>query len=656
MQNNSYATNYSYLKLAVRPRFPKIIQKLMFFLMRYGSLPIVKILGSFFGHGFPKYGVKRYPEYMLSLKDGTRLATDIYVPKNIFKKRGKCSTILIRLPYWKDSLSILAYTYASYGYVVVMQDIRGCAHSEGFNFYLFNEREDGLETLEWIKKQYWYNGKIGMAGASYFGLTQLVLSWDNEILTCISPAISSTLNLWRDNGGLELNSLTTSIYKIMVNIVANKETPAVDILTREMQERYLNPKSVLFNDKIDFQEEKLRLSELKGKNLEQIQEIMINHYKVNYFSPNKKNYKIYFKFLNDFLINRNFIKDDKRMSGFLDLNMQKFSQPAFLLAGWQDMFLEKQLEDFLDIKANATGFARNHSKIIIGSWAHAAVGHPDSVIFNAGILGFFKELINLKWFDYWLQGNKDAFREINKPSIKYWVMGKNIWRYTEVWPPKNVKYGKLYLHSNGNANSIRGDGRLDFQEPEDEWEDAYLFDPMNPVITKGGRNLGILKGARNQKDAEKREDVLVYSSEKLKKGIEITGNVEILLYAASSAKDTDFMVKLVDVFPNGIAYNILDAGIRARYRDGENHRSLIKPGEIYKYRIKLGNTSNYFRENHRIRIEITSSNFPRFDINSNLGGEKNDKGYIIANQKIYHNNRYSSHLILPIYMKNEKLF
>jgi predicted acyl esterase len=647
MQNETYVTDYSYLKLAVKPRFPKFVQKYLFFLMKYGSLVIVKILGSFFGKGFPKHDVKRYPEYMLKLNDGTSLATDIYVPKKVFKEKKKCPTILIRLPYWKDSLSILAYIYAVYGYVVVIQDIRGCAHSEGFNFYLFNEREDGLETLQWIKTQYWYNGKVGMAGASYFGLTQLILSWDNDILTCISPAVSSTQNLWRDNGGLEIHSLTTSIYRIMVNIVANRDIPTVDILTRNMQERYLNPRSALFNDSIDLQEEKLKLSDLKGKSLKEIQDVIINHYRIKRFSPNKKNYKIYFKFLNDFLINHNFIKDDKRMSGCLDLEMQKFSQPAFSLAGWQDMFLEKQLEDFLEIKANATGVPRKYSKMVIGSWAHAAVGSPESIIFNAGLIRFFKEFINLKWFDYWLKGNKDAFGEIESPSIKYWVMGKNIWRYTDVWPPKNVEYIKLYLHSNGNANSKRGDGRLNDQEPIEELEDTFLFDPMNPVLTRGGRNLGILKGARNQKDAEKRDDVLVYSTEKLKKGIEVTGNVEFLLFATSSAKDTDFMVKLIDVFPNGNAYNILDAGIRARYRDGEDQPSLINPGEIYKYRIKLGNTSNYFRKKHRIRIEITSSNFPRFDINSNLGGEKDFKGYIMAEQKIYHNKIYPSHLIIP---------
>lgn len=231
-------------------------------------------------------------------------------------------------------------------------------------------------------------------------------------------------------------------------------------------------------------------------------------------------------------------------------------------------------------------------------------------------------------------------------------MGKNIWRYTEKWPPNNVEYKELYLHSIKGANSIKGDGFLNFDQPFKETEDSYNFDPLNPVITKGGRNLGIIKGARNQKESEKRKDVLVYSTKFLKEGLEITGPVKMILYASSSTKDTDFMIKLVDVNRGGKAINILDAGIRARFRNGENNVSLIEPNKVYEYHIELGNTSNFFKIGHKIRIEITSSNFPRFDINSNLGGEGRTGEYVIAEQKIYHTQEYPSHLKLPVI--NEK--
>ncbi|MFX0136647.1 MAG: CocE/NonD family hydrolase, partial [Candidatus Hodarchaeota archaeon] len=185
-----YVTDLSYLKVRAKSRFPKFIRGLSKNIMRHGAVPLVKILSKILGLGFGKNSVRRYPEYFITLKDGTKLATDVYVPRKIFKKRGKCPTILVRVPYWKEVWSFLGYGFAIHGFATIIQDIRGTGHSSGFNYYLFTERADGLETLEWISKQYWYNGKIGMAGGSYFGITQLALSWDNEYLTCISPAIT----------------------------------------------------------------------------------------------------------------------------------------------------------------------------------------------------------------------------------------------------------------------------------------------------------------------------------------------------------------------------------------------------------------------------------------------------------------------------------
>jgi len=643
----NHVTSLSYLKVPIRPKLPKFVWKLIIKIIRYGSIPLVKILGIILGLGYGKNGVKRYLETFIELNDNIKLATDIYVPKDIFRKRSKCPSILVRLPYWKDMFSFLGYGYASYGFVTIIQDIRGTGHSNGFNYYLFTEREDGLETLKWISKQYWYNGKIGMVGASYFGITQLALSWDNKYLSCITPAVTSTLNLWKNNGGLQIHALTTSIYRIMVNIVSHREIPQIQTITELMYQRYLNPKYALFNDPIK-KKSRIKLSELKGKSITEVKDLLVAYYNVKSFDPTKRNLKIYFKFLNDFLITRGVDKDSRKMSGFLEMDSTKFSQPAFMLAGWQDMFLEKQLEDFIEIKNNAKGDARKYSKLLIGSWAHGASGHPESRIKNAGMLRFYKEFLNLNWNRYWLMGDINAFPDLNKPSIKYWVMGKNIWRYTEKWPPENIEYKKLFIHSVRGANSVKGDGMLDFNDPGKESEDTYTFDPMNPVITKGGRNLGILKGAQNQKDAEKREDVLVYSTKPLKEGLEITGSVKMLLYASSTAIDTDFMVKLVDVYPRGKAINILDAGIRARFRNGDNNPSPIEPGKVYAYEIELGNTSNYFRKAHKIRIEITSSNFPRFDINSNLGGEGQPGDYVVAEQKIYHKKEFPTHLLVPV--------
>jgi putative CocE/NonD family hydrolase len=409
----------------------------------------------------------------------------------------------------------------------------------------------------------------------------------------------------------------------------------------------LNPLYALFNEPI-VKKSHLKLSQLKGKSIKEIQNLLVNYYNVKNFDPLKRNYRTYFQFLNDFLITQGLEKDTIKMSGFLEMDASKLSQPVLMLAGWQDMFIEKQLQDFLEIKEKASGDTQKYSKMVIGPWAHGGIGHPESKIKNGGLWSFLKGFINLDWNKYWLTDNKSTFLDINKPSIKYWTMGRKTWNYTEKWPPDNIEYRKLFIHSGGKANSIKGDGKLSFKESIKEIEDKYIFDPMNPVITKGGRNLFIIKGTHNQKDAEKRKDVLIYSTEPLDKGLEVTGPIKMILYASSSAKDTDFMVKFVDVYPRGKALNILDAGIRTRFRNGDNNPSLIEPGKIYRYEINLGNTSNYFRKNHRIRIEITSSNFPRFDINSNLGGEDTSKDYLIAEQRIFHSSDYPSHLLIPI--------
>jgi len=644
MNENSHVTTYKYLEVKVKPGIPPLLIKLFRKLLSPISSVLFKILGPALGFGRVRNNIYKFPETMVRLTDGTELATNIILPKGVFKNKEKCPTILIRLPYWKDGMySIFGPALASYGYAVVMQDVRGCAHSQGFNTFLMYDRQDGLEVLEWITKRFWFNGKLGMMGGSYFGMTQLVLSWDNDFLTCIAPSISCASNLWKGHGGLRIHGLTTSIYRIMLNISSQREQPIVDVFTDEIQERYLNPKAALYNDPLKKDPNRKKLTELKGKSLEEILILLENHYKLDKINPTKRNFNQYFRFVREFLITQTFEKDGEKMAGLLEMDYKKFTQPAFIQGGWQDMFIEHQLKDFLDIKANATDNGQK-SKMVIGDWAHGAKGHPEG-----SMISFIKNFIKKPWYEYWLYDDKEAYPDIDSsPAIKYWVNGRNAWRDTDVWPPENIKFKKLYIHSEGWANTVNGNGTLSFDLPNGEFEDRFIFNPINPVITRGGRNLGILKGAQDQKDAEKRKDVLVYSTEPLKKGIEVTGPVKMILYASSSAPDTDFTVKLVDVYPKGKAINILDAGIRARFREGEDNPSLIEPGKIYEYEINVGNTSNYFRPGHQIRIEISSSNFPRFDINSNMGGEGKPGEYKMADQRIFHNKEHPSHLLIPI--------
>ena len=641
MKNKNYVTDFKYLEINLT-RQPNIPNSLNPVLDRIFP-PILRILGAALGFGKKTSPAVRLPEYQMELSDGTKLATDIYLPKKVFQTKSKCPTILVRMPYWKDNFSFIGFAFALYGYATVIQDIRGTGHSEGMNFILIPDRDDGLETLKWIKKRFWYNGKIGMSGGSYFGMTQWCVSWDNDdMLQVICPCVSSFSNMMRLHGGMNINALITAFKRILINTTAHRDSPSSDTLTVEQMDATLDPRASMFNDKINVV--KPKLSNFEGLPVDAIVKFMKRMFKLKELDLTKRNYKYFFELLNRLLENID-INHDK-MFGMLELDVKKLNQPAFMVAGWYDLFMEHTLKDYLDIKANGTGISRDGTRLVIGPYAHAAVGGKTNKLDN-GMIDFLRLFIAKDIYDYWLKGIDNE--EMHKPHIKYYVMGKDIWRYSEVWPPERVNDKELYIHSKGRANSLNGNGSVSFEGPSDEPEDNFKFNPLNPVITKGGRNLDIAKGARDQRDNEARNDVLVYTSEILEKGVEMTGPIKIVLYASSSAKDTDFTIKLVDVYPKGKALNILNGAIRARFREGHDNPTLIEPGKIIKYEFLVGNTSNYFLPGHRIRVDISSSNFPKYDVNSNMAGEGEKGAYMIADQKIFHDKEHPTHLIIPIY-------
>jgi putative CocE/NonD family hydrolase len=292
--------------------------------------------------------------------------------------------------------------------------------------------------------------------------------------------------------------------------------------------------------------------------------------------------------------------------------------------------------------------------MIIGPWSHIALDKlfimPLKISHMRAIFDFFQNLLPFPWYEYWLKEYESGLN--NDAPIKAFILNRNGWRYFYDWPPE-TDIMKLYLHSNGNANSRFGDGTLSKSKPQEEHPDKFIFDPSNPVTSKGGRNLFLLSGPHNQKTTENRKDVLVYTTKPLKEGLEIIGEVKLVLFASSSVKDTDFMVKLLDVSMNGLkAVNVIDSGIRTRFRKGDlNNPSFIEPKKIYEFIIPIGSTAIYFSKNHQIRIEITSSNFPRFDVNSNLAGEQSKNLFQSAEQVVFHDENYPSHLVLPIYNK-----
>jgi len=608
----------------------------------------------------PENDVIRLKQTLITLEDGGKLATDIYLPKEIYKKKGQGPTILIRLPYWKDRLSILGYFLASKGFVSVLQDIRGAAQSSDYStnsIYMY-ERQDGLETLRWITKRFWHNGKVAMWGLSYLGITQLAVSWNNEnLLTCLSPIHSSFSNVFWHPGGLYPIGLSGSLYLIMNSTSSMKKLTTMDFDQWDKEGYY---KQLFFNPSISFYNEPLdskipKLSDMASiEGAKYLMKIMNRVYKTD-VDVSKKDDGSFAKLIKEVFYERKLFHNHELSPYVFGLDY-KFDTPILFIGGWYDMFIEHMVRDAKLIQEKAPKFFKENFKMIVGPWTHMNMDKlfikPLKYAHLKDDFRFFKNILPFWWYEAWLKGEEADFSKL--PPLQVFVLNKNIWRGFKKWPPSSNEL-KLYLHSNGRSNSLYGDGVLSKNEPKEEPPDKYHFDPTNPVITKGGRNLFLLSGPQDQTNIEKRDDVLIYTSKTLEKGVEIIGEVKMVLYASTTVRDTDFMVKLVDVYPNGkTSMNVIDSGVRTRFLNGDlNEPKLIKPNKIYKYEFAIGSIGIYFPKKHKIRLEITSSNFPRFDVNSNLAGAQNENGYKVATQTIYHDKINQSHVILPVF-SNEK--
>ncbi|MHA1369466.1 MAG: CocE/NonD family hydrolase [Promethearchaeota archaeon] len=612
----------------------------------------------------------RVRDVIVTMSDGAKTALDVYLPKKVFKNRLKCPTVLVRTPYWKDDLGpLLGNVITQHGFVLVMQDIRGTGHSNktGVSSFMMFEREDALDIIAWIKKQFWYNGKIGTWGPSYLGMTQWCV-YDNEDITCFNPQISSPRNMWSQHNGLDTIEINVNLSRIQCDAIwfydnvldKKKEKMRYWRYTQNFLE---NPAATMFYAYLG--EPELSMSMLESMNKAEIVEKMREMFGMDLGAKSVKP-RDYQRFMMKLMWDPKVQFLHEYMTSNVGMDWKKINRPFLILAGWYDMFIKINMKDFQSIMTYGGDVARKYTKMVIGPWAHGEIRHPDiKNPYNGGIFNLIKEFANLDWFKYWLQDDtnkkkskyeywpkrKKFEREfIKKPPLLIFTIGKNKWRYEKTWPLTNTKYTPIYLHSSGNANTRFGDGYLDFKAPDtEEQPDKYDFDPANPVITRGGNNLIIPKGAFEQEPTEKRHDVLVYTSDKLEFGIEITGDLKMILHASSSACDTDFMVKLCDVYPNGKSYNISDLGIRAIYRNGIlNKPKLLKPNKIYKFEFELFPTSYYVKKGHRLRIDVTSSDFPKYNVNSNMGNTGKPGNYKIARQKIYHDKEHPSCLILPI--------
>jgi putative CocE/NonD family hydrolase len=322
--------------------------------------------------------------------------------------------------------------------------------------------------------------------------------------------------------------------------------------------------------------------------------------------------------------------------------------PALHIGGWYDVFLEGTLRNFTALR-RAGGPPH---KLLIGPWFHMPWSHMvGAVDFGPAARNCIDDL-QVRWFNHWLKDEPDGL--LDEPPVRIFVMGENQWRAEQEWPLARAVDTRFYLHSQGRANSLSGNGRLDTSAPGDEDPDVFVYDPGGPVLSLGGHSCCFAEiapmGPADQRPVESRNDVLVYTTAPLDRDLEVTGPVTLLLWAASTAVDTDFTAKLVDVYPDGRAINLCDGIVRARFRDSLTQPAPIEPDRVYAYRIRVGSTSNLFRASHCLRLEVSSSNFPQYDRNLNTG---HDVGWdslsdrVVATQTILHDAAHPSHLVLP---------
>lgn len=558
-----------------------------------------------------------------TMRDGLVLRSNIFRPAG----EGTYPVALARTPYGKDfgSVSPLldAIRLARAGYIVVIQDTRGRFTSDGEWAAFRNEAHDGYDTVEWAARLPGSNGAVGMFGASYFGFTQWITAVQAPpSLKAIVPSITwarADDGVMFRGGALELGVMAHwHVNAIGLNLLMRRlhtATPeergaAIAALVRESD----------------------RLRD------EGYYELPLNE-----FGPMER-HKLG-EDLRAFLARQ---ESPAYGSPFADPEQYgRVQVPSYNIGGWYDIFAQGTLQNYAGVRASGGSPEARRARVLIGPWSHV---NYDQVIGDQAFgLAAMAAFINLqtdltgltqRWFDYWLKGIQNGIAD--EPPVKLFIMGQNAWRDEQEWPLARTRYTPFYLH---------GDGLLLSEAPGNQQPDTYVYDPADPTPTHGGAILMHTlygPGVKDQRQIEARPDVLSYTTPPLVEDVEVTGPVIVKLWAASDAPDTDFVARLVDLHPDGFAQNLTDGIIRARYRNGATPE-LLEPGQPYLFTIDLWATANLFKAGHAIRLDITSSNFPRWDRNHNTGAPiGSDTEMRPAHQTILHDAEHPSHVVLPV--------
>lgn len=584
---------------------------------------------------------------MMPMRDGIRLCTDIYRPKT----DQPVPVIFSRTPYnfnlWVDGKLNKrqlqrAMEAVKRGYAYVVQNERGRYFSEGEWDILGVPLTDGADAFSWMASQSWCNGKIGTFGCSSTAEWQMaVAALDHPAHAAMVPqgygAGVGRVGDYYEQGNWYRGGAQQMLFTSWLYWVQNGRV------------RPMFPKDAT-------QEELIRMSrffDLVPDAPDVDWKEAFAHLPVEDIIENVKGPVGIYK---DMI--RRKPNDPAWYEGGLYHDDMPFGVPSFWFTSWYDVSISPNLALFNHVRKDEK--VGDDQYLVIAPVLHCAYTRAtENTIVGERSVGDarlnYDDLV-YGWFDYWLKGDETK-DPAQMPRVRYYTMGSNEWQTADAWPPPNAEMTAYYLHSNGKANSLFGDGQLSTEKPgKSNPPDAFTYDPLNPVPSVGGNVCctggAIDGGSFDQQELEARNDILVYTTPPLQEGVEVSGFIETTLYVASDARDTDFTIKLVDVYPDGRAYNLDETIQRARYREGYDKEVFMEEGGVYKLELTPMSTSNYFEKGHRIRIEVSSSNFPRFERNLNTGGDNyNETEAIKARNQVYHNAQYPSQVRLPIVKK-----
>ena len=596
---------------------------------------------------------------MVPMRDGTRVQADIYRPKD---NSAHYPTIFSRTPYnfnwWdvrlgapRDMTTVLEAVKRGYAYVIMNE--RGHFFSEGNYDILGPPLTDGEDAIKYLTTRPWSDGKLGTIGCSSTAEWQPAVAAQNVpgFTTMIAQGFGAGVGRvgpyyeqgnWYRGGAVQLlfiawlygeqnqvrpmfpaNTSQEDLIRASKSFDLAQQSPRVDwsqalrhLPVKDIMKAVDGPKGI-FADKMP--------NATGGAMIER--------------TPN----------------------DPAWYKGGLFHDNMKINIPGFWFMSWYDVSVGPNLALYNHVRKTARPEIADQQYAVIAPTLHCSYTRAtENTVVGQRSVGDARldySALTWGWFDYFLKGKREGNDITKWPKVRYFTMGSNKWQSSESWPPAGAEPMTFYLSSGGNANSLKGDGLLTSASPATDSPDSFTYDPMNPVPSYGGNvcctGNAVQGGSFDQTKMEERNDILVYTTEPLKEGFELSGPIDVTLYVSSSAKDTDFTVKLIDVDENGKAWNLDETIQRMRYRDGYTRPlAWMEPNKVYKFSFQPMTTSNYFAAGHRIRIEISSSNFPRFDRNMNTGGDNfsETKG-VIATNAVHHSKQYPSSVTISVVRK-----